>query len=60
MDLKIGYGRNPYGASVDRIDSDLGYIEGNVQFVCYAVNLMRSNWNMNVFKSFIKAIYEQF
>lgn len=31
-----------HGASLDRIDSSLGYVEGNVQFVSIAVNNMKN------------------
>lgn len=33
---------SPYRASLDRIDSDLGYEPGNVQFVCSVVNVMKN------------------
>lgn len=32
------------GASLDRIDSSIGYIKGNVQLVCMGINLMKSDW----------------
>lgn len=32
------------GASLDRIDSNKGYIEGNVQFICMGLNFMKNNW----------------
>lgn len=32
------------GASLDRIDSNKGYIEGNVQFICMGLNYMKNNW----------------
>jgi hypothetical protein len=35
--------RNNYVISLDRIDSEKGYIEGNVQLVCWAVNQMKNN-----------------
>lgn len=31
-----------YSASLDRIDSSLGYVEGNVQFVSTAINYMKN------------------
>ena len=36
-------GHNPSGASIDRIDSSVGYQSGNVQMVCFAANVMKSN-----------------
>jgi hypothetical protein len=30
-------------ASIDRIDSTKGYIKGNIQFVCMAINFMKNN-----------------
>lgn len=30
-------------ASLDRIDSSKGYLRGNVEFVCYAINLAKNN-----------------
>lgn len=32
---------NLYNASLDRIDSSLGYLKGNVQWVCWMVNRMK-------------------
>lgn len=34
---------NPRGISIDRIDSDVGYIKGNIQLVCWVVNQMKNN-----------------
>lgn len=34
---------NQYRASVDRIDSEKGYIPGNIRLVCAYVNVMRSD-----------------
>lgn len=35
-----------YGsASLDRIDSSIGYVEGNVQWVCLGVNYMKMNFS---------------
>lgn len=34
--------RSLTSASLDRIDSNIGYLKGNVQFVCKGINLMKS------------------
>lgn len=40
-----GEGRtNPWGPSVDRIDSAGGYTMDNVRLVCWAYNLAKSDW----------------
>lgn len=46
-----GRHKNPYNISIDRIDSSKGYTKENVQIVCYMVNLMKNNMNMNEFIS---------
>lgn len=35
----------PYQASLDRIDSSRGYVKGNVEFVCLAVNFAKSTFS---------------
>lgn len=35
-----------YSASLDRSDSSLGYIQGNVQFVCYFVNMGKNRFSV--------------
>lgn len=34
---------NPYGCTMDRINSDLGYIKGNIQLACWWPNKVKSN-----------------
>lgn len=50
--------------SPDRINNDLGYVEGNVRLVCWYLNKMRSNKTVEEFdpriKEFIKAIESAF
>jgi hypothetical protein len=41
------------GASLDRIDSNYDYIEGNVQFVCMGINFMKNDWNQDYIKDWI-------
>ena len=45
-----------YTASLDRIDSSLGYIEGNVQWVHKRVNVMKGNMEEQEFLDFCEAI----
>lgn len=51
-------GRVPTNLSVDRIDSSLGYIKGNIQLVCMAVNQMKSDLTVEQLKYFCKSILE--
>lgn len=43
------YDKGEYTASLDRIDSNLGYIEGNVQWVHKRVNLIKSELEQDYF-----------
>lgn len=45
-------------ASLDRIDSSMGYIEGNVEFVCYAINNAKNSYSKEEMISFIKDIIQ--
>lgn len=44
---------SPYLLSLDRVDNDLGYVEGNVQFVCVWANKARGTYSNEVFKEII-------
>jgi hypothetical protein len=43
MTLAIFKGRTPTNVSIDRISSSEGYIKGNIQLICMAVNQMKSD-----------------
>jgi len=43
-------------ASLDRIDSGRGYVKGNVQFVCLAINYAKNNRSDEEMKLFIRKI----
>ncbi len=45
---------NPYSPSLDRIDNSEGYTENNVRLVCAAINLMRMDWEEEVFKTVLE------
>lgn len=50
--------KNPYRASLDRIDNSKGYVIGNVRFVCHWVNNAKSTWDQTVFDDFVSNIVE--
>jgi hypothetical protein len=43
-------------ASLDRIDSNKGYTEGNVEFVCYGINLAKNSFTQEEMKEFLSEI----
>lgn len=43
MTYLAGAGRVNTNISIDRIDSTVGYVRGNVQFVCDVVNRMKQD-----------------
>ena len=43
MTYLAGKGRVNTNISIDRIDSAVGYVRGNVQFVCDVVNRMKQD-----------------
>ncbi len=44
-------------ASLDRIDNDKGYVEGNLQWVCKRVNYMKHTMKDDYFMTWIEKIY---
>ena len=46
-------------ASLDRIDSSLGYIEGNVQWVTIKVNMMKQRYSQQDFIEVCKAVSDK-
>ena len=47
-------------ASLDRIDSSIGYIEGNVQYVSCCINLAKNNLSNQRMHDFIKLIIDNY
>ena len=43
-------------ASVDRIDNDLGYTKGNIQFTALGINFMRNTLSITEIKRFLNEI----
>jgi hypothetical protein len=58
MTYKAGNGRVYTNISIDRIDSNKGYIKNNVQFVCDIVNVMKSNLTLDEFYFWCKKVLE--
>lgn len=48
--------KTPFYASVDRIDNSVGYIRGNVQFVCLGINYLRNSFSIEKTKEFIEVL----
>jgi hypothetical protein len=46
----------PTAASLDRIDSNRGYVKGNVEFVCLSINYAKNRFDRNEFIEFISNI----
>ena len=44
---------SPYLISLDRIDNELGYVDGNVHFVCVWVNKARGSYEHETFKEIL-------
>lgn len=47
---------HPWAPSVDRIDSKLGYTQGNCRVVCWIYNMAKSEWSDEVVMTFAKAL----
>lgn len=60
MTALVFCGRVPTNVSVDRIDSKRGYIKGNVQLVCMAVNQMKSDLTTEELLYFCKQIINNY
>jgi hypothetical protein len=41
--MALGAGRDPVGVSIDRADTSLGYVPGNVVLCCARVNSIKSD-----------------
>lgn len=46
----------PTTPSLDRIDSSNGYVEGNVEFVCLAINYAKNGWSKEEISKFVSTI----
>jgi myo-inositol catabolism protein IolC len=51
--LKTNYNKN-FQASLDRIDSNKGYIKGNIRYISVSVNWLKNNLDDNHLREFIQ------
>ena len=49
--------KNQYKVSLDRIDSSKGYTPDNIQLICNAVNIMKSNFSVDDFEFWIGILH---
>ena len=47
--------KNPYRTSVDRIDNNGGYVQGNVRLLTHWANNAKSTWSDETFIKFVKS-----
>ena len=57
FNLEVIAGKKPFAPSLDRINSDLGYVPGNCRFVCVAANYAMNVWGEMVLNKMLKAKY---
>ena len=55
---RAGYGELRYNG-VDRVNNDLGYVEGNVVPCCNTCNIAKQGLELPVFLEWIKRVYER-
>lgn len=53
-----GERNKPNTISIDRINSDRGYLANNVQLVCYSLNLAKNNFDDSQFRGFVQLLKE--
>lgn len=58
LTMELGNGVVPTNLSIDRIDSSLGYVPGNVQLVCRCVNVAKSDLSISDFINMCRAVAE--
>lgn len=58
MTYLAGHGRTKTNISLDRIDSNKGYVKGNVHLVCDLINTMKSNMPLGEFYNWCKLVVD--
>ena len=56
MTMVLGKGNIDTNASIDRIDSSVGYVSGNVQLICRALNVFKSDMSEDFLINMCEAV----
>jgi len=56
MSLKESKAWNPWKPSLDRIDSSLGYVVGNIRYICCMGNLAKNRWTDDELVEFCRLV----
>ena len=59
MTMELASGVVPTNCSLDRVDSSEGYVVGNVQLVCRAANVAKSDLTVAEFAKLCRAVVEK-
>jgi hypothetical protein len=51
-----GRARDPFGLSLDRVDSTQGYIQGNVVLCCWGVNTAKQEFTLEEFLTLCRGV----
>lgn len=57
LPMKIERDNNRYSVSLDRLDNNEGYVDGNVVLCCAAANIMKNDLGLEEFKELIEILY---
>jgi hypothetical protein len=49
--------KNPFGASIDRVNNSLGYTHGNIRLLAHFINNAKSTYDDETFDMFIESAY---
>lgn len=60
IQFPLTYSDKTYTVSLDRIDSSIGYVEGNVQWVHKDINMMKNKYNNEYFIEMCKMVANKF
>jgi hypothetical protein len=52
------HGKNPRGATLDRINSNKGYVKGNVWLACCKPNIIKSSLSIKEFRHLCKSVVQ--
>lgn len=58
LDKNSNFRKRPFAPSLDRIDSNQGYVKSNIRFVCTIVNIALNEFGDIIFDRMCKAYVE--